>query len=464
MKDLDLDLLSSAPPGSPTVVARNRWAAHRRATAGAATTEAGLRRRLAAGGRGGGDVFAVFPHADGPLAVLPLDTPGPVDFYYRTRILPGLSLLPRLGIGAAVELGLARHLVPAFVAVGGFAHANAAGESELAAHLCREWPRLVPGSAVPQRVHLARLRTRPGARSTVTLLVFADDRDAPELVLKVNRDPGYPDSVEREFAGFSAVHARVRACGAGIPRPVFLERVGRHVVFGQTALPGRPFPARAFQRSERVRSRLVAPLVDRAFDWLTAFHVETSSGTWTLDARFIDERCRAVFDAVVARYPEAGAWREELRGIERRLAKFEGALLPRGAVHGDFTHANLLFDDQRVSVVDWEDCEPDGFPLTDVFFLVCQLALSYHGEETTGTASFRRFLGGEGPVRKRVVDGLHAYAARLGFDPRLVGLLLPSFLGGLLVKEYPEHRARATYGFATLDCLRASMELGGRLA
>jgi hypothetical protein len=450
VKDLDLDLLTAVPSGGAPVLARNRWAAHRAAMGGPATTEAALRRRHR-------EVFAVFPHPDGPLAVLPLDTPGPLDFFYRTRILPGLSLLPRIGVGVAVELGLARHLVPAFVAVDG-------SEGALAQHVRREWPRLVPDRAPPARLRLARLRTRPGPRSTVSLLVFADDRAAPDLVLKVNRDPNYPDSVEREFAMFSAIHARVRGCGAAIPQPVFLERVGRHVVFGQTALPGRPFPVRAFQCSERVRRRRVMPLVDRALEWLTAFHAETSTGGWALDADFIHAHGRAVFDAVVARYPEAVAWREELRGIERQLAKFDGALLPRGAVHGDFTHANLLFDERRVAVVDWEDCEPDGLPLTDVFFLVCQLALSYHGEAASGPASFRRFLGGDGPVQKRLVEGLRGYAARLGFDPRLIGLLLPSFLGGLLVKEYPVHRARTTYGFATLECLRAAVDLGGKLA
>jgi aminoglycoside phosphotransferase (APT) family kinase protein len=450
--------------GVVRVVARNRWVAHRAIAAPAMTVPA-LRRALAGAGLRVVDVFALFGSADEPRALVPLEPRGPLAFYYRTRVVPGLPLASRLALRGALRLGLGRHLVPGFVAV-----AVRPGGSEpstdgfIAEHLRREWRRLMPEIPLPRRLLLARMPTRTGGRSTVSVLLFVDDEPAPVALLKINRDPGYRASVEAEFTRLSAIRPRLRACRSAVPRPLFLERVGGHVVFAETVVPGGPFPMGAFLRPEPVRQRLVAPLVDHAFDWLEDFHAETATGTWAIDAGFVRQRGRAVFDKILARFPESRPWREALLGVAEGLAKFQGALLPRGVVHGDFTHANLLFDGSRLGVVDWEDCTQDGLPLDDVFFFVCQLALNYHGEEPQAGSSFRRFLLGDGPLRRRVLARLQGYAARFGFDPRLFGLLLPSFLADLLVKQYPEHRAPATYGFATLDGLRASVELAGRLA
>ncbi|MBI4609352.1 MAG: phosphotransferase [Candidatus Rokubacteria bacterium] len=328
--------------------------------------------------------------------------------------------------------------------------------------LLASWPDLSTEPR-PRRLRLLRLGARSGGRSSVSWLVFCNDREIPSFLVKVSSDPSYREGIDREYRNFSTIYLRLRSCRATVPRPLLCADLNGRRLLCETVVLGRPLGGRTFRHYEWYRRYRVSRFVSCALEWLSLFHAETNVGEAVIDDCFIDRAFKDTVRRVMERFASTlRGYEPDLEELPRRAVRFLGTRIPIGAVHGDFTHANVLLREDSVAVVDWEDCQSSGPPFRDLFFLACQLALDYYGTMAE-EESFRRFFlqeGGGGDLVLRLMEG---YAREAGFDPRLLLLMLPQFLGEMLLSELPEHRARETFLFASVPCIRVALELQRRI-
>lgn len=314
-----------------------------------------------------------------------------------------------------------------------------------------------------ERFRLMKVSSRPGPNLPLVFFLVQDGSDRPDYVLKVNRNPAYPDAVAREFRNFSAIYRRVAGEGLGMPRPIFCEPIDRWMVLGETWVPGRRCEDRFFSvRRGWWRRRAISRFLERAMAWAGEFHRRTRIATLSMDRARLEADFRQPLLSFAGR-PDVGA------GLTGRLSAFattkmerlEGRSWPVTAVHGDFDHGNILLDGDRMSVVDWEDCETAGNPFVDLAYLIFHLAL-VSDLSLNRHRRLETFFTPDGWSHVLVRDLLARYAAAHGFEPELFFLALPLTVIQILTREWGPERDPRSIPLYSLDMLDYVVELAER--
>ncbi len=209
-------------------------------------------------------------------------------------------------------------------------------------------------------------------RTEVTLLNISENAtfraDDPEaagpIILRVHR-PGYHTrrEIESELAWIEDLRARRIA---EIPAPLPCAGGGHIASFD---LDGDPRDVVAFAFRPGEEPSPAGHLVDGFRDLgAISARLHAHARGWSPPAWF--ERKTWTFDTTVGHTPHWGDWRAGLgltadgkamlertaRKMERRLAAFGEGPDRFGLIHADLRLANLLVDDGRIAVIDFDDC------------------------------------------------------------------------------------------------------------
>jgi hypothetical protein len=251
-------------------------------------------------------------------------------------------------------------------------------------------------------------RGRYGSRKVI-LYLFEPDRAAPELIVKITRDPSHNDRLLNEERALRYVSDSKLADHGTAPRVAFSGDHGGLRIVGETAIDGILLSTGAYRRA--------TPL---AYQWL----IDLSARSAVRGAQNGAE-IAAFLEAVVAgiaRIYRLGARdMEGLREAARRLVD-QRERLPGVFTHGDAAAWNaLLTPDGRVAFLDWEAAEPKGLPLWDLFHFARSrvLAASRIRRLARRPESLLRSLFDDEDLR----GAIREYLDRLDLDTVLVGPL-----------------------------------------
>lgn len=242
------------------------------------------------------------------------------------------------------------------------------------------------------------------ASSHVLLFVFPPGAARPSLVAKVPRSDASPPALAREAINLRALESLAAGALPGVPRLVPTSSLPGLL---ETVVPGREIhPARVRRDPDRYLEAVVS--------WLIDLHVASrrlcgDAPSWWADSV---ERPLQRIEALFA----PGTRERELTESTRALAEpLRAAGVPRVFEHGDLSAPNLLLDEDRVGVVDWELGNPDGLPASDLFFFLTFVAFARSGANSTHRCreAFREAFFVDGAWTQRWV---RRYAARLELD------------------------------------------------
>jgi len=328
--------------------------------------------------------------------------------------------------------------------------------------LATEWGRLTGAPHEAPALRLMKVSSRPGRYLPMLFFLFRDGAASPSYALKVNRDPSYPDAILREFRNYSAIWARGGEADRGMPRPVFCERIGEHVVLCETYVGGRRCEDRYFSvRRGRARRKVLEQFLVAAVTWLREFHARTRSAEGVIDAARVETQFQQPLRAFAARAETPAALAARLAAFAELLPRLVGRVAVRTAVHGDFDHGNILIDGARISVVDWEDCEPAGNPLVDLTYLIVHLALVSDLDAAADRRLEEFFAPGSwtlGLVRALLTD----YARGVGLEPDAFFLGLPGTVIEIMTKPWGVERDPRSIPVNSIDRLAFVTELATR--
>ena len=307
-----------------------------------------------------------------------------------------------------------------------------------------------------------KVSSRPGQNLPILFFLFREGASRPDYALKVNRNPEYPDAILREFRNYSAIYARAGGSGLSMPRPLFCAPVGSHVVLCETVVPGRRCEDRYFSvRREWWRRRAIERFLGQAVTWAREFHLRTRVGAPAVDRSALDaEFIRPLADFADRPQVDRGT-RSRLAAFADRLPRLIGMRRPVTAVHGDFDHGNILLEKDQISVVDWEDCEPEGDPFVDLAYLIFHLALvsDLSADRRRRLRAFFDPRSWSFELTRRVLDD---YATALDLDPALFWLALPGTVVEILTRDYGPERDPRSIPLYSLEMLDFTLELAAR--
>lgn len=255
------------------------------------------------------------------------------------------------------------------------------------------------------------------AEPTFIVLVFARGNSSPRYVFKAAREAAAVETLEQEHCVLSDLIARAPAgFGDTLPRPIARGEQSGLVGYLTSALPGTRMkdlpPGRIFGPST------AGPTLGRVTDWLADFY--ESAGTPGAVGR------EALFGEAVEKYmkwfqvtaEERALILESLEGLPEPGAG--GLPICRG--HGDFSPANVLWDDGRIGVIDFEFALEPSPPLDDLFHFLASMrsSTSARDRDAQRRAFFEEAFYGSGHLSRAARDAVRGLAEKMSVDSGLV--------------------------------------------
>jgi len=273
--------------------------------------------------------------------------------------------------------------------------------------------RLLCESNEVQRPTYLMLRAEP----TRIVLVFETGSASPRCVFKAARDGSALEALEKEHRILSDLRARAPAGFRDtLPRPIARGERSGLVGYLTRALPGARMkdlpPSRLFGSST------AGPTLRTITDWLVEFYEAAGivRGGWSDPGR------EELFDAPAEKYMKWFRVTADERALIREcLEHLPGPGrqdLPVCRGHGDFSPANVLWDNGRIGVIDYEYAFEPCVPLDDLFHFLASMksSTSARGREAARQAFFEETFYTAGHLSRAARDAVHTLARRMGVD------------------------------------------------
>jgi hypothetical protein len=199
--------------------------------------------------------------------------------------------------------------------------------------------------------------------------------------------------VERERNLLAGIAARAAGWGAEIPL-VLCSGQASGVVF--TGAMDGELAAGVLER----RAAEFGPLAQRLTTWLAGWNCSTRAEP--MPGRI----SRRLAEAASVLEPHLAGSREYFEGLKELVAR-EWQGIPAVASHGDLTMWNVMTTGSGLGILDWEEAEPDGVPLTDLYYALVDAAAACDSYRDRVAAFDACFFG----ARRREIQMLTAQAA-----------------------------------------------------
>ncbi|HSL68967.1 MAG TPA: phosphotransferase, partial [Longimicrobiales bacterium] len=240
----------------------------------------------------------------------------------------------------------------------------------------------------------------------VTFLLF--DGDTPAVIVKLPRAPLYNARLEQEHRTLTSLAQAGVAPPGSYPEPLFLRCHDELAMVGQTVVTGSAFRNTTSGAADD-------PASHAAVEWITALGAasarERASGAPDPAAQF-----HALLDELCATYPVTP---EERTFLRRQAEQLAACAVPLVFQHGDPGTWNIVVENRtRVKFLDWEDGDPDGMPLWDLFNFLESYSVwagRLRGSRDDAAAVAAAFFQST-PYHRQLLTATAAYCKRIGLD------------------------------------------------
>jgi hypothetical protein len=240
---------------------------------------------------------------------------------------------------------------------------------------------------------------RPDA-PTATVLRYPMGDARPDLVVKVALSDGGRARVDRERAALTSLRPAAAAAGVEVPA---VRIAGSSALLETSVIAGRP--AATFLR-HRAR-RYLEPLSSALTEWLTEWHRATATPLPATLA-LLDQ---LALDAARRVASTATGLDHYVRQLETLAHRLVGGPIVTVATHNDLTMVNVLDrGDGRLGVIDWEEAEPRGLPLTDLWYALADAVARAH--RISHAESVEALALGRVPAPRALIEAPAALASR----------------------------------------------------
>jgi Phosphotransferase enzyme family len=235
----------------------------------------------------------------------------------------------------------------------------------------------------------------------VAFVLFPHGADRPRWIVKFARVPGYSEPFDREERAFAAVAAAGGAAATHAPRFEGRFEVDGLAASIESAAVGRRLSS--LLRSTGSRSAKLR-IVQAVAEWIVTLGTETRRTE-------VGPELDRLRDEVLPAWPDAPS--DLLAGL---------AEVPLVLQHNDLGIWNLVGDASGFTAVDWEDANPAGLPLWDLwYFLADALCLLDRGGDSP--EAFTRLFRGDAPGSAELFRWTRTAVEALAVPPETVGRL-----------------------------------------
>jgi aminoglycoside phosphotransferase (APT) family kinase protein len=262
----------------------------------------------------------------------------------------------------------------------------------------------------------------------------------PSAVGKVGFDPAGAHFLEREHRGLQSLSRRWDAIpAASVPRLLLYREVAGRQALLQSALRGEKIST-WLTPGMRLNGRL-SRFLSWAADWSAALGRATRTGEEGLIPTWVDEFC--------VKLDRTNSSRALLERAAKAVWEGSRETFPAVLAHGDFCGENILGDEERYGVIDWELCDELSVPAYDIVDLCLWVVFRTEGHaEPDPFAALERLLNGRDPLARELRRTLGRYAAAMEIRSDLLPALVTLAWAGYCLKKFRHLERDETGHFA----------------
>jgi aminoglycoside phosphotransferase (APT) family kinase protein len=269
---------------------------------------------------------------------------------------------------------------------------------------------------------------------------FLSKEKFPTAVGKVGFDPAGAHYLEREHRGLLSINSLNGGLPPGsFPRPLLFREVAGRRFLLQSALRGEKV-SRWIVPGARMTARL-SRFLAWAGDWSASLGRSTRGEASALVPVWTEEFTRKLDRTGKSRALLETAARDVWDGFDRSF--------PSVLAHGDFCGENILDDEGRYGVIDWELCDELSFPLFDILDLCLWVVFRTEGQgEVDPFNALERLLNADDPMARELRSALGRYVRRMGFPQEALPPMLTLAWAGYCLKKFRHLERDETGNFA----------------
>lgn len=311
-------------------------------------------------------------------------------------------------------------------------------EQEIITHLKKVWVEWFPSQRKPGSFVFMKIHAKLSSKGCIVALVLDAKRRKPVMLIKIPRNPSYPEQILREVKNIDDVVGKAREdVFKHVPSMAKLANIAGQQVLFQTAFAGHSM-VREMTSFEKIKS--IYPVI---LQWMTEFHLPGAQEC-TLDSNNLDLYISKPIQLVQKSYPELYSSLSEnvqcyFRDLPGKLVEKKVKLVRQ---HGDFNAHNILLSPTGFKdffVIDWEDYNPRTLPIHDLnHFFMSNSKIIEVG--STGKESFSKFILNPGWYRDLYEGAIKSYAGAGIIDEKIFWQLTPLYLISMCLKLKEKHR------------------------
>ena len=224
-----------------------------------------------------------------------------------------------------------------------------------------------------------------------------------------------------------------------IPDPLLFEDRGGHILFIESMLTGEKIPEMVKRHPNFLFRNMLSDYFDDVIDWLIMFHKETQS----CEVKFTHEQRKEYLLAPIAYFTEHTTLSEiETKYFENFIKKTDmiiGKKIPLVCCHGDFWTENIIYDKNRIGVVDWGGMLKNQPPFFDLFMFISSWRFPFNGSgsQSLELKSFKFSFIDKNWFSAMLQKIINRYMLAMDIELRALNIFFPVFL----IKKYLQVKA-----------------------
>lgn len=375
-------------------------------------------------------IYWAAPNFESCKRYIPLDSPGPLRWYWSTLFVPGTPLLRVLEILLGIFIGSSNWLFASIVPC--FAFTAICGTPNKVLPSVLGLPE-IPADLQSPDLHPVVLTSGQDDGSRAVMLPFKPQSCQPEAIIKISSRTDFNENTEREQKVLAEIRSKLDSeiCRT-IPKPLGLYRYGSLAVGIESSAAGFPLSVSSGRWRETFQDQVNDFLL--AANWLQEFHRKTLVERLVWDDAAINRWIETALKTYAQTFGLTPNEERLFARVREHGKKLVGASLPIVWMHYDFGPWNLYRAADNLTVIDWEfgrNWERDRFgpALYDLLYFVTywnHLVLHLNNEPEELRGFYRLFIAKDCSDKhlQAVHLVIYKYMEFLNMDRRFLPLVL----------------------------------------
>lgn len=258
------------------------------------------------------------------------------------------------------------------------------------------------------------------------ILIFNNRNSFPICVVKLYK--GKEKYIaEYEYKNLTYVYNTASSLlKTSMPRPILLENVDEYLILLETAMQGRRVSEVIESHKSFFSKKKFVKYLQIVEDWLKLFQKDTQ----ITEVIFTQKELEKYLLRPIRVFCEKNYITEsEKRYFDEYIKKIKsilGCKFPLVSNHGDFWIGNILFENDRMGVIDWADLTKVELPFWDLFTFISSFRLKEDLKNVLDSVNFSLFK--RNWFSSLIREFTLSYCSKMHIDSKIIKLFYPIFL------------------------------------